>query len=43
VAEVLKTRTADPKVKATVDNKKDMTIIKLEGLDKLPPDKDLNR
>jgi hypothetical protein len=43
VAEVLKTKTADPKVKATVDNKKDMTIIKLEGLDKLPPDKDLNR
>jgi len=43
VAEVLKTRTADPKVRATVDNKKDMTIIKLEGLDKLPPDKDLNR
>ena len=43
VAEVLKTRTADPKVKATVDNKKDMTIIKLEGLDKLPADKDLNR
>ena len=43
VAEVLKTRTADPKVKATVDNQKDMTIIKLEGLDKLPPDKDLKR
>jgi hypothetical protein len=43
VAEVLKTKTAGPKVKATVDNKKDMTIIKLEGLDKLPPDKDLNR
>jgi len=43
VAEVLKTRTADPKVRVTVDNKKDMTIIKLEGLDKLPPDKDLNR
>jgi len=43
VAEVLKTKTAGPKVKATVDSKKDMTIIKLEGLDKLPPDKDLNR
>ena len=43
VAEVLKTKTADPKVRVTVDNKKDMTIIKLEGLDKLPPDKDLNR
>jgi hypothetical protein len=43
VAEVLKTKTTDPKVKATVDNKKDMTIIKLEGLDRLPPEKDLNR
>ncbi len=43
VAEVLRTKTADPKVKATVDNKKDMTVIKLEGLDKLPPDKDLKR
>lgn len=42
VAEVLKTRTADPKVKATVENRKDMTIIKLEGLDKLPPGHDLN-
>jgi anti-sigma factor RsiW len=42
VAEVLKTRTADPKVKATVENRKDMTIIKLEGLDKVPPGKDLN-
>jgi hypothetical protein len=40
VAEVLKTKTAD-KVKATVDNQKDMTIIKLEGLDKLPSDPDL--
>jgi hypothetical protein len=37
VAEVLKTKTADPKGKATVEIKKDMTIIKLEGLDKLPP------
>jgi hypothetical protein len=43
VAEVLKAKTADRKVKATVDNKKDMTIIKLEGLDKLPPDKNPNR
>jgi hypothetical protein len=42
VAEVLKARTADRKVKATVENKKE-TIIKLEGLDKLPPGKDLNR
>ncbi len=43
VAEVLKTRTADPKVKATVENQKDMTIIKLEGLEKLPPGQDLHR
>ena len=43
VADVLKTKTRDPGVKATVDNQKDMTIIKLEGLQKLPADKDLNR
>jgi anti-sigma factor RsiW len=43
VADVLKTKTRDPNVKATVDSQKDMTIIKLEGLQKLPPDKDLNR
>jgi hypothetical protein len=43
VAEVLKAKTADPKVKATVDSQKDMTIIKLEGLQNLPPDKDLSR
>ncbi len=42
VAEVLKTRTADPKIKATVDNRKNMTIIQLEGLDKLPADQDLS-
>jgi anti-sigma factor RsiW len=42
VADVLKTKTRDPNVKATVDNQKDMTIIKLEGLQKLPPDKNLN-
>ena len=42
MAEVLKTKTSD-RVKATVDNQKDMTIIKLEGLDKLPPDTDLKR
>jgi hypothetical protein len=41
VAEVLKTRTADPKVKATVETEKNMTIIKLEGLDKLPPGREL--
>jgi anti-sigma factor RsiW len=43
VADVLKTKTRDPNVKATVDNRKDMTIIKIEGLQKLPADKDLNR
>lgn len=42
VADVLKTKTHDPNVKATVDNQKDMTIIKIEGLHKLPPEKDLN-
>jgi hypothetical protein len=42
VAEVLQTKTAGPKIKATVDNQKDMTIIKLEGLDKLPPGQDLH-
>ncbi|MBV8378918.1 MAG: hypothetical protein JO279_18150 [Verrucomicrobia bacterium] len=37
VAEVLKTTTADPKVKDTVENRKETTVIKLKGLDKLPP------
>jgi anti-sigma factor RsiW len=41
VAEVLKTQTSQPGVKATVDAKKDVTIIKLDGLETLPPDKDL--
>jgi hypothetical protein len=31
VAEVLKTKTRDPKVKATVENQKDMTVLKLDG------------
>jgi len=43
VAEVLKTKTVDPKVHATVDSQKDMTIIQLEGLDKVPTDKDMNQ
>src|SRR5215470_15653699 len=43
VADVLKTKTHDPNVKATVDNQKDMTIIRIDGLQKLPADKDLNR
>jgi hypothetical protein len=38
VAEVLKTKTEDPKRKATVEIKKDITITKFEGLDKLPPE-----
>jgi len=42
VADVLKTKTRDPNVKATVDNQKDMTIIKIEGLQKLPAEKELN-
>lgn len=41
VAEVLKTQTSQPGVKATVDAKKDVTIIKLDGLETLPADKDL--
>jgi hypothetical protein len=41
VAEVLKTQTNEPGVKATVDAKKDVTIIKLDGLETVPPDKDL--
>ncbi len=31
VAEVLKTKARDPKVKATVENQKEMTILKLQG------------
>jgi len=40
VAEALKTRGEDPKGKATVENRKGITIIKLQGLDKLPPGQD---
>jgi hypothetical protein len=43
VAEVLNTRTVDPKVKATVETQKNMTIIKLDGLDKLPSGQELRR
>jgi hypothetical protein len=43
VAEVLKTKTADPKIKATVETQKNMTIIKLDGLDKLPSGQELRR
>lgn len=31
VAEVLKTKAKDPKVKGTAENQKDMTVLKLEG------------
>jgi anti-sigma factor RsiW len=41
VAEVLKTTTIDPKVSATVESRKGITIIKLDGLEKVPADEDL--
>jgi hypothetical protein len=41
VAEVLKTTTIDPNVSATVESRKGITIIKLEGLQKVPADEDL--
>jgi hypothetical protein len=41
VAEVLKTITIDPNVSATVESRKGITIIKLEGLEKVPADEDL--
>ena len=41
VAEVLNTKAANPKVKATVETQKNLTIIKLDGLDKLPPGQEL--
>ena len=43
VTEVLKAKTANPKVTTTVNSQKDMTIINLEGLHNLRADKDLNR
>jgi hypothetical protein len=43
VAEVLNTKTANPKIKATVETQKNMTIIKLDGLDKLPSGQELRR
>jgi len=42
VAEVLKTTTADPKIKGTVENQKEVTVVKLKGLDRLPPQEDLH-
>lgn len=41
VAQVLKTTTIDPNVSATVESRKGITIIKLEGLEKVPADEDL--
>jgi hypothetical protein len=43
VAEVLKTTTTDPKIRATVDSEKGITLIKLDGVDKVPDDEDLTR
>jgi anti-sigma factor RsiW len=43
VAEVLKTKTGKSQVTATVDNRKGMTIIKLNGLEKIPAEKDPSR
>ncbi len=43
VAEVLHNRIADPKIKATVETQKNMTIIKVDGLDKLPSGQELRR
>jgi len=42
VAEVLKTTTTDPKISATVDSETGITLIKLEGVDKVPDDDDLS-
>jgi anti-sigma factor RsiW len=43
VADVLKTNTIDPKVTVTVDSEKGITIIRLDGLEKVPADEDLTR
>jgi hypothetical protein len=43
VAVVLKTTTTDPKISATVDSEKGITLIKLDGVDKVPDDEDLTR
>ena len=43
VAEVLKTTTTDPKISATVDSEKGITLIKLDGVDNVPDDEDLTR
>jgi hypothetical protein len=43
VAQVLKTTTTDPKISATVDAEKGITVIKLDGVDNVPDDEDLTR
>jgi hypothetical protein len=43
VAQVLKTTTTDPKISATVDSEKGITLIKLDGVDNVPDDEDLTR
>jgi hypothetical protein len=43
VAEVLKTTTTDPKISATVDSEKGITLIKLDGVENVPDDEDLTR
>jgi hypothetical protein len=43
VADVLKTNIVDPKVTVTVDSEKGITIIRLDGLEKVPADEDLTR
>ena len=43
VAVVLKTTTTDPKISATVDSEKGITLIKLDGVDNVPDDEDLTR
>lgn len=43
VAEVIKNTTSDPKIRATVDSETGITVIKLDGMDKVPDDEDLTR
>jgi hypothetical protein len=41
LAEIKKLQTSEPGVTVTVDSKKDVTIIKIDGLEKVPPEKEL--
>jgi len=43
MAEVLKAQTNAPGVKATVDSNKNVTIIKLDGLEKVPAENELKK